>query len=174
MVAGVASWLVGNGWHVVLPSRRYCPLPIDEIETVSEEPGRAIWVEARWERPQRLARDAAKALDGEADLLVSWVHDAYRVPVLNAISGLLRPDAPIVEVHGSSVNDPAAMLPEPALTGHPTQRVVLGYVREGTSTRWLTHAEIVDGVLTAVRRALEDRPLTQHQVGELGPWHPPH
>ncbi|MQA61429.1 MAG: hypothetical protein GEU86_08010 [Actinophytocola sp.] len=173
MLAGVASWLVSSGWHVVLPSRRYCPIPIDEIEPVIEEPGRAIWVEARWERSQRLAHDAAKALDGEADLLVSWVHDTYRVPVLNAISGLLRPDAPIVEVHGSAVNDQVANLPEPALAGHPTQRVLLGYVREGALTRWLTHAEIVEGVLTAVRRALDDRPLTQHQVGELRPWPPP-
>ncbi|WP_051399988.1 Rossmann-fold NAD(P)-binding domain-containing protein [Haloechinothrix halophila] len=169
MLSGVAGWLAGQDWHVVVPSRRYCPIPVDEVHgRVSAEPprGRVRWVEARWERPERLAQDAARALGGPTDLLVSWVHSAYRVPVLNAVTGLLAEDAPVVEVHGDS-GPPGE--PEPALSGHPTQRVVLGYVREGTSTRWLTHAEIVDGVLVAVRRALADRPLTEHHVGETAP-----
>lgn len=158
MLSGVTRWLAGQGCHVVVPSRRYCPIPVDD-----DAPGRVRWIEARWERPDRLAQDAGRALGDKADLLVSWVHSAYRVPVLNAVAGLLAEDAPVVEVHGGSVSPGE---PEPALTGHPTQRVVLGYVREGVSTRWLTHAEIVDGVLVAVRRALADRPRTEHHVGE--------
>lgn len=172
MLAGVASWLMSNGWLVVLPSRRYSPIPLDELEPTGVTLGKARWVEARWERPQRLAGDAGKALGGKADLLVSWVHGAYRRPVLTAIADLLADKAPIVEVHGEAMAAPLTSLPDQALAGHPTQRVVLGYVREGTTTRWLTHREIVDGVLTAVRRALDDRPLTQHQVGELRPWPP--
>ncbi len=126
-----------------------------------------MWVEARWERPQLLARDAAKALGGQADLLVAWVHGGYRVPVLEAVAGLLSETAPIVEVHGDVVSDPLRALPEPAMPGHPTQRVVLGYVRDHGAMRWLSHREIVRGVLVAVRRALDDRPLTEYQVGEL-------
>lgn len=164
MLSGVSGWLAGQGWHVVVPSRRYCPIPAEDAADVDgEAPGRVRWVEARWERPERLAQDAGRALGGPADLLVSWVHSMYRVPVLNAVAGLLADDAPVVEVHGGSV--PFGEL-EPALSGHPAQRVVLGYVREGASTRWLTHAEIVDGVLVAVRRALADRPFTEHHVGE--------
>ncbi|GAA5116040.1 hypothetical protein GCM10025762_31760 [Haloechinothrix salitolerans] len=171
MLSGVSGWLAGQGWHVVVPSRRYCPIPVDDdaddaADAAGASRGRVRWVEARWERPERLAQDAARALGGPADLLVSWVHSTYRVPVLNEVAGLLTEDAPVVEVHGRSV--PSREL-EPALSGHPTQRVVLGYVREGTSTRWLTHAEIVDGVLVAVRRALTDRPRTEHHVGETAP-----
>lgn len=171
MLAGVAGWLVRQGWLVVLPSRRYSPLP-DDDPGPREQHGKALWVEARWERPQRLARDAASALGGPADLLVSWVHGGYRRPVLEAVVPLLAVGAPIVEVHG----DPAGTPPEagaPLLAGHPTQQVVLGYVREGTRTRWLTHTEVVDGVLVALKRALEDAPMTEHHVGELRPWPPP-
>lgn len=167
MLAGVASSLVREGWLVVLPSRRYSPLAADEPAS-----GRALWVEARWERPQRLARDAAKALGGPVDLLVSWVHGGYRLPVLEAVAPLLAPGAPVVEVHGESAGDPLGKLPDATLAGHPTQQVVLGYVREGNRTRWLTHAEIVDGVLVAVQRALDDAPVTEHHVGELRPWPP--
>ncbi len=171
MLSGVSGWLAGQGWHVVVPSRRYCPIPVDDTADEAAEDasaddagasrGRVRWIEARWERPERLAQDAGRALGGPADLLVSWVHSAYRVPVHNAVAGLLADDAPVVEVYGGSWREP-----EPTLSGHPTQRVVLGYVREGASTRWLTHAEIVDGVLVAVRRALADRPFTEHHVGE--------
>lgn len=177
MLAGVTSWLVGQGWHVVVPSRRYSPLACDQLESAAEagvevRPGRALWVQARWERPQRLARDAGKALGGPAELLVAWVHGGYRVPVFEAVSGLLAPDAPIVEVLDDAVSDPLRATPEPTIPGHPTQRVVLGYVRDHGSTRWVSHPEIVHGVLEAVRRALEDRPLTEHQVGDLRAAHP--
>lgn len=172
MLAGVAGWLVREGWLVVLPSRRYSPLPADELDSSGNPPGRALWVEARWERPRRLARDAERALGGKADLLVSWVHDGYRVPVMEAVAPLLADDASIVEVRGQALSDPAP--PEPMSAGHPVQRVVLGYVMDRGTARWLSHTEIVDGVLTAVRRALEHRPMAQHQVGEVRPWPPAH
>lgn len=168
MLAGVAGWLVHDGWLVVLPSRRYSPLPDDRPAAG----GRALWVEARWERPARLARDAAKALGGPADLLVSWLHGGYRLPVLEAVAPLLSPGAPVVEVLGESAGDPLGALPGATLAGHPTQQVVLGYVREGNRTRWLTHAEVVDGVLVAVQRALDHAPVAEHHVGELRPWPP--
>lgn len=172
MLAGVAGRLVRDGWLVVLPSRRYSPIPVLELEAAGSPPGRALWVEARWERPQRLARDAAKALGGKADLLVSWVHGGYRLQVLEAVKPLLAEKAPIVEVHGEAAGDPLGSLPDATLDGHPTQQVVLGYAREGNRTRWLTHGEIVDGVLEAVQRALDDRPVSELHVGELRPWPP--
>lgn len=174
MLAGVASALVRDGWLVVLPSRRYGPLrdTVPEAGPDDVRPrGRALWVQAHWERPERLARDTANALDGPVDLLVAWVHGGFRRAVLQAVEPLLAPGAHVVEVHGASAGDPPGR-PEPGgadptLPGHPTQQVVLGYVREGTRTRWLTHHEVVDGVLLAVRRALDDAPVAEHQIGEL-------
>lgn len=170
MLAGVAAWLVEHGWLVVLPSRRYSPIPADGPFA----PGaRALWVQARWERPRRLARDAARALGGPADLLVSWVHGGYRLQVMEAVAPLLAPGAPVVEVHGESAGDPLGALPGATLAGHPTQQVVLGHVREGKRARWLTHAEVVDGVLEAVQRALNDAPIAEHYVGEVRSTPPP-
>jgi hypothetical protein len=61
-------------------------------------------------------------------------------------------------------------VPDPALEGHPTQQVVLGFVRHGGSTRWLSHEETSVGVLEAVHRALDNRPPSVHQVGEVDTW----
>jgi NAD(P)-dependent dehydrogenase (short-subunit alcohol dehydrogenase family) len=159
MLAGCVEGLIDEGWHVVLPSRRR-PLTTPQAE----------WVQADWSQPAELAEVAGKALGGPANLLVAWVHGSFRVPVLSAVAPLLAPGAPVVEVHGSASANPVQGCPEPVLSQHPTQQVVLGFLRHEGRTRWLTHSETVEGVLAAVHRALEGRQPAVHQVGEFRPW----
>ena len=163
MLAGCAAALVADGWQVVLPSRRYAPIP-DETPAGG---GQALWVEADWADPKQLASRAERALGGKADLLVAWVHARARPSVLRAVARLLADDAPVVEVHGSASANPVDGCPDPILEDHPTQQVVLGFVMRNGSTRWLTHAETAEGVLDAVHRALDGRPPAVHQVGEF-------
>ncbi|GAB3449591.1 Rossmann-fold NAD(P)-binding domain-containing protein [Actinophytocola sediminis] len=162
MLAGCAEALVAEDWHVVLPSRRYAP-----IADGNGSQRRAVWVKADWFDPPALTRDAGEALGGQADLLVAWVHREVRTAVLRAVAPLLAPGAPVVEVHGSASANPVGGCPDPVLPDHPTQQVVLGFVRHAGRTRWLNHEEIAAGVLDAVRRALAGRPHAVHQVGEF-------
>jgi hypothetical protein len=159
MLAGCVEALVDDGWLVVSPSRH------KPVETHN-----AIWVQADWSEPDTLAERSHIALGGPADLLVAWIHGSFRVPVLRAVSPLLAEDAPVVEVHGSASANPVRGCPDPVLSDHPTQQVVLGFLRHGGRTRWLTHGETVDGVLAAVHRALDGRQREVHQVGEFRPW----
>jgi hypothetical protein len=159
MLAGCVESLTAEGWQVVSPSRRRPP-----------DTHGAIWIQADWSQPDELAERAHIALGGLADLLVAWVHGSFRVPVLRSVSPLLAEDCPVVEVHGSASANPVQGCPEPVLSGHPTQQVVLGFLRNAGRTRWLTHRETSAGVLSAVRRALEGRPHAVHQVGEFRPW----
>lgn len=159
MLVGCVEALMAEGWHVVLPSRRRPP-----------ETHQATWVAADWSQPDTLAERAHVALGGPADLLVAWVHGSFRVPVLRAVSPLLAEDAPVVEVHGSSSANPVRGCPEPVLSEHPTQQVVLGFLRHAGRTRWLTHKETVHGVRAAIRRAQEGRRPAVHQVGEFRPY----
>jgi hypothetical protein len=122
---------------------------------------------AAWPEPATLVAAASEALGGPADLLVAWVHREVRVSVLRAVAPLLADGAPVVEVHGSASANPLGGCPDPVLPGHPTQQVVLGYVRHAGRTRWLTHDEVSAGVLDAVHRALDGKPPHVHQVGEF-------
>lgn len=172
MLAGCTAALVADGWHVVLPSRRHAPIPVDataewRAEATNGPTRQALWVATDWSDPLDLADRAGRALGGPADLLVAWVHEAHRVPVLKAVAPLLAPGAAVVEVHGSDAANRAGGIPEPVLPDHPTQQVVLGFVPIGRTTRWLNHKEISAGVLAAVRRALAGKPPAVHQVGEL-------
>ena len=168
MLSGVVAELVRDGWQVVVPSRRYAPIPLDLPESAGDP--QAIWIEADWSMPESFAERADRALGGKAELLVAWVHDAYREDVLAAVAPLLAEDAVVVEVRGAAAAQPHSGRPEPSLPEHDTQLVVLGFVRDGEGTRWLTHREISEGVLDAVRRALADRPPATHQIGEVNSY----
>lgn len=160
MLSGVESHLVARGWHVVLPSRRYQPIP-------AQGSGRATWVHATPREPDRLAAAVGKVLDGHAaDLLVSWVAAVDRRRVLDAVAPLLADQAPIVDVCPpiAAVGDAAE---EPALPGHPTHRVILGHIGASPRTRALTQGQIADGINHALRRALAGLPPSVHQVGGL-------
>jgi NAD(P)-dependent dehydrogenase (short-subunit alcohol dehydrogenase family) len=182
MLAGVVEALVREGWQVVLPCRRYSPIgtqpkpgiaalralrPRGHRPQATPKAGRAIWVESYWDRPRELAAKADTALDGSADLLVAWVHEQYRRSVLGACERLLATGAPVVEVRG--IGGPPVE-PEPLLAAHPTQLVMIGSISEtGSGNRPLAHAEVTEGVLGAVCRAVEGRAASLHQVGQSRP-----
>lgn len=132
--------------------------------------GTAYWVGATWSEPAELAARSAKALGGKADLLVAWLPTPVRAAVMHAVAPVLASDAAVVEVHNSGSADPIGGCPEPVLASHPTQQLVLGYRAEGERTRWLTHQEVVAGVLDAVRRAIDTKPPAVHQVGQFRAW----
>ncbi|EHY88251.1 hypothetical protein SacazDRAFT_01319 [Saccharomonospora azurea NA-128] len=158
MLSDVARDLVSDGWRVVQPSRRYVPVPADEV---THPTGRAIWVEARWDEPEALVRDVDRALDGEfVDLVVVWLHDADRPAVMNAVEPLLSPMAPVVDVR--SMSDVGAV-PEQAV-GRAVQHVFLGNM-SARNGRPLGQTEIVDGVRAAVAQALAGAPPARHDVG---------
>ncbi|GLY49633.1 hypothetical protein [Lentzea sp. NBRC 102530] len=154
MLAGCVSQLVARGWRVVLPCRTQ-PLMADD------GPGRAAraslsrghrptWVRADWAEPSKLATEVGYELEGHrVNLLVAWVHDSYRVGVLNAVRHLLAEGAPVVEVHTSGP------VPDPVLP-HPTQQVLLAHFAHDATQR--TNR----AVLEAVDRALEGRAPSLH------------
>lgn len=170
MLNDVARALVYDGWQVILPARRYVPVPIDR----GEPPGRAVWLEAHWDQPEELAQRVAAALHGRSvDLLVMWLHDSYRESVSKAVEPLLSPTAPVVEVWSATGPTVVPRKPgsdvEDVEVGRSVQRILLGEVSAFDDTRALSQAEIMASVRAAVDRALEGAPSAQHEVGRRRP-----
>lgn len=104
------------------------------------------------------------------DLIVAWIHG--RQPHMRRLlASRLRTGGRFIQVLGSAHGDPARpdRLAEmkTVVEGLPIvyQAVVLGFVLEATGARWLTHAEISDGVFGAVESG-----AAFTVVGSIEPW----
>lgn len=104
------------------------------------------------------------------DLVVAWIHG--RAPhARRAFAESLVADGRFVHVLGSAHADPAHPdrlgEMEKAVEGLPIdyQAVVLGFVVENGKSRWLTNAEISDGVLAAIASE-----VPHSIVGTVEPW----
>jgi hypothetical protein len=78
------------------------------------------------------------------------------------VEPLLAATAHVVEIRGVGGLE---FETDPMLPRYPTQLVLLGTVSESGGGRVPSRTEIVDGVLAAVRRALDDHPASVHQIG---------
>lgn len=102
------------------------------------------------------------------DLAVCWIHSvAPDAPFVVAEAGAPRD---YVHVLGSAAADPAR--PDDSRSARFAafpdlvyREVILGFVRNGDVSRWLTNAEISDGVITAIE-SNEIRSV----VGTVEPW----
>jgi hypothetical protein len=166
MLSPVAQQLATDGWRVVLPCRRYTPLP---VPNAASPQARAVWVQAHWDRPAELASRTENELTAPAELLVTWVHEAYRLPVLGAVAPLLAPEAPVVEVRTMANRGFPPGEPQPALENHPTQQVLLGSVTESDPDRPLSKPEMDEAILAAVDRALHGAAPAVDRIGTPRP-----
>lgn len=145
---------------------------------VSRRPGRAapykdglgefIPVEADWGKPEALVDSVLTATDGcSVSHVIVWVHSPYRTAVIRALEQVIAPDAVVINVWGSANQDPREVrLAETSeLPGIDTRDVLLGYIRAAGASRWLTHAEISEGVLSTLNRTEHI-----HTVGQIEPW----
>ncbi|MBX3358964.1 MAG: hypothetical protein KF745_11120 [Phycisphaeraceae bacterium] len=113
----------------------------------------------------------AAAARGPFALAVCWVH-APSADVVRAVADLIADDSrPPIMVHvlGSSSADPTG--PSLRVAGLDLRRdivcrrVCLGFVVERWGSRWLTDAEICDGVLGAC-----ESESAENTVGTVTPW----
>lgn len=116
------------------------------------------------------ALDACFARHGAPDLLILWLHPAAP-EFRRRLATRLRPPGRFVQVLGSAAADPAAPGHLAALRAVTdglevvAQQVVLGFVVEAGGSRWLSHAEIADGVFEAVLNPSDCR-----VIGTVAPW----
>jgi hypothetical protein len=159
MLSGLTEALAGDGGCLSLLSRRASAFPGAEGYDCD------YYDAADFQR----ALDAAIARAGPADLAVAWFH-SLKLPaprlLAESISGKM------FQVLGSAMADPSHPerldLAKSVVSGLPdcaARQVVLGFKVEAAGARWLTNAEISQGVLEAIRA---DRPHTV--IGQVEPW----
>ncbi len=105
---------------------------------------------------------------GPPTLVVAWLHDETLGPKIAEVVCQAGHPSRFVQVLGSQNANPDAAtstLRFPRFEHTRFQRVILGFERSGAVARWLTHAEICSGVLSAI-----DSDLDPFVVGSIEPW----
>ncbi len=107
-------------------------------------------------------------MEGPIDLVVAWMHEPWMASleaIVAEVEAYRHMPWRLVHVVGSGT---ALETLTPPVSGSwcQYQRVTLGFVVEASTSRWLTHSEICQGVLQSIRRG---QPASV--VGTLEPWH---
>lgn len=167
MLADAVRTLAAQGWRVSVFAR--------EAEAFAAEAGvNGFNCDYHDEAAFLAALERAKAANGPIGLAVAWFH-TLRIPaprrLAEAVGGADRPGR-YVQVVGSAMADPARpdrlAFAASVVEGAPhclLRQVVLGFQLEAGGARWLTNAEISQGVLEAISR---DAPLSV--IGVTEPW----
>lgn len=108
---------------------------------------------------------------GVPDLILCWLHDDNLAVDLAEATVPPSERSRMVHIRSSRVHDPSRSFDSAGsrLAAWPClvyQQVILGFVINQNSSRWLTHAEIVAGALAAVNNPGRSVVI----VGTASPW----
>lgn len=173
MLRGVSLYLAEQGYTVSVVARRRDRLQA-LVDSAAAFRGEIVPLQLDYGDPVELERALARSAGafGPIALAVCWVHSVATDPlsvVARTIAGA-GASPRLFHIRGSASAKPAAGGPRipQSLLAFPTLRyrqVILGFVIENGRSRWLSHREISDGVISAVS---SDREITI--VGTVEPW----
>lgn len=169
MLAQATSWIVENATNTVVFGRNRQRLDFLKKRIKSH---RLQTEQLDYTCTDDLRKAIHQAYDqnGKIDRVVAWIHSTApdAVNVIREQITKLQQDHPwtLVLIKGSSSNLASIIQQEEEYKDACTLQVVqLGFVIEGTTSRWLTHEEISNGVIEAIK----SRKSTT-VVGTLEPW----
>lgn len=109
---------------------------------------------------------------GRYDMAVVWLQDAPVAIPLCIAEFIGTPEKKGRLVHVRPINAAGPGVPVggiakgfTALSAMSYQEIILGFVREGTVSRWLDHEEITEGIVAAI-----DKGEPRTVIGTVTPW----
>lgn len=167
MLSGVSLWLVESGYHVSIIARN--SRRMENLMNQTPHKDRITPLLIDYTNGEELQKQINNTIEknGSIHIVVAWIHSIAK----NALSIIAnevsqRQDKwELFHVLGSSSDlekiKQKASVPENCLY----YQIQLGFVDEGTYSRWLTNEEISTGVMEAIKK--KER---VYIVGQLEPW----
>lgn len=165
MLKGVTLWLAEQHYHVFVIGRSRKKLN-DVVKKA--EPGRITPVSVDYHEDNNFRTKVAEIIRKHSpiELAVTWIHSSARhaFDILSEeIASGTEANWRLFHVRGST----AALSTEPVPTPQNClyRQILLGFVIENGQSRWLTHQEIVDGIIKAI-----EKDQKQSIIGSIEPW----
>ena len=173
MLSAMATTLAARGDDLVLFARDEARLA--RLANQAEElPGTLQWSSLDYRDDELLRATTQEWIEslGAFDRVVAWVHaSAPAAPTSIArLCAVANASVEFLHVLGSSSADPSRPSTNTRevieAMGIDYREAILGFIVEGKGrSRWLTHAEISQGVLDAL-----DSPAPRTIIGQVEPW----
>ncbi|MCB0728004.1 MAG: short-chain dehydrogenase [Ignavibacteria bacterium] len=177
MLAGVTDYFTQHGYTVSVIARN--PAGLNKLIESKSEHGFINPVKVDYTDYYSLEERLRSAIDnyGEIETAVCWIHStAPEAPYI--IADVLNDQSikcKYFHVLGCEETDPEKTIPDIKFTFErfvnlKYKKIILGFVIDDESTRWLTNTEISNGVTDAI---INER--DSYIVGKVEPWddHPP-
>ena len=164
MLKQASVWLSENGYHVSVIGRN----PKKMQQLLEQNPMQLTPVSVDYTNTKELAEQirCMQQKNDPIELVVAWVHSTgpHVIPCILEMLPAIQP-VEFFHVNGSSSNlkDIKAKTAVPKHVFY--HQIQLGFKRENGISRWLTHDEISQGVIEAVRSG-----KSESVIGTTKPW----
>ncbi|MEI4827878.1 short-chain dehydrogenase [Bacillus sp. FJAT-53711] len=165
MLQEVSKWFVEQGFHTSVIGRNVKRL--EEIKNICKASERVTCLAVDYHDSDELRAKIKNSIknNGPITLVVAWIHSTA-VDALQMISeevDAVSKEWELFHILGSSAYKSNKKVRCSSLCSY--YRIILGFVVEEKYSRWLTHDEIVSGVIAGIQNKQQE-----WIVGTLEPW----
>ncbi|WP_284140194.1 MULTISPECIES: short-chain dehydrogenase [unclassified Virgibacillus] len=165
MLQNVSHWLVAQNYFLSVINRN--TRNFEAMKASSPAPDQLYSIRVDYHNYRALEAGVKKAfsIHGAPELIISWIHSSAPYALPTIIRERANDSLPwkLFHVQGSSSYFVKERLTVPENCTY--RRVYLGFIVENEQSRWLTHDEISEGVMKAIRTD-----ASETIVGTLQPW----
>ena len=154
MLSGVSLWLLKQGYHVSIIARNSERMRDLTEQTDLEDHLTPLLLDySDYDELQNKVH-ATISRNGDIDIVVAWIHSTAKnaIKIITKEVSISKSEWKLFHVLGSNADLYKIKREVAVPTGCSYYQVQLGYIIDGTHSRWLTNKEISDGVIEAIKK----------------------
>jgi len=170
MLANACLWLADNGYRVSVVGRDR-----SRLDRLAQQNDNIIPISADYNEDERFRKAIRQSIaaHGPYELVVAWIH-SNDITVIEMISEQLNSAKDFAwRIHhllGSRENAEEKLQEIAPLGNGQYCQIQLGFVLENGKSRWMTHDEISNGVIQAIREGASRHLIGTLEPASMNPW----
>lgn len=167
MLTDVSLWLSSNDYHVSIIAQNKRKMENLILKSSNKSRITPVLVDYRQEEKLKEKLFEISRNHGGIQLVVAWIHsDADQAfSIINQVVAETVDHWRMFHILGSSTNLNELKQELHAADNCSYHQIQLGFIRNQNQSRWLTHSEISNGIIDAIKN---DHPT--YIVGMIKPW----
>lgn len=167
MLSEVSLWLLENGYHVSIIARN--AERMNRIMERNNSDNQVTPLIVDYRNHDELTMQVYETIkeNGSIDIVVAWIHSIAKDALGIIVNEVSRNESEweLFHILGSSSDLDEIKRKISLPSGSLYRQIQLGFVNEGSYSRWLTNKEIFEGVIEGIKEK-----KNVHTIGQIEPW----